>query len=90
MRYVDDLLALNNKFFHSAIEDIHPVELKLKKTSESSTTLSYLNIRITIVNGKYSTAVYDKRDDFNLKIVNFPFYVQTFHLDLHMESTFHN
>ena len=73
MRYIDDLLALNNKFFHSAIEDIYPVELKLKKTSESSTTLSYLDIRITMVNGKYSTAVYDKRDDFNFKIVNFPF-----------------
>ena len=60
MRYIDDLLALNNKFFHSAIEDIYPVMLKLKKTSESSTTLSYLDIRITVVNGKYSTAVYDK------------------------------
>ena len=44
-----------------------------KKTSESSTSLSYLDVRITIVNGKYSTAVYDKRDDFNFKIVNFPY-----------------
>ena len=74
MRYIDYLLALNNKFFHSAIEDIYPVELKLQKTSESSTALSYLDIRMTIVNRKYSTAVYyDKRDDINFKIVNFPF-----------------
>ena len=73
MRYIDDLLTLNNTLFHSAIEDIYPVQLKLKKTSESSTTLSYLDIQITIVNGKYSTAVYDKKDDFNFKIVNFPF-----------------
>ena len=73
MRYIDDLLTLNNTLFHSAIEDIYPVQLKLKKTSESSTTLSYLDIQITIVNGKYSTAVYDKRDYFNFKIVNFPF-----------------
>ena len=28
---------------------------------------------IGIVNGKYSTEVYDKRDNFNFKIVNFPF-----------------
>ena len=35
-------------------------------------SLSYLDIKIAIVNGKYSTAVYDKRDDFKFKIVNFP------------------
>ena len=72
MRYIDDLLTLNNTSFHSAIDDIYPEELKLKKTSESSIALSYLDIQITIVNGKYSTAVYDKRDSFNFKIVNFP------------------
>ena len=43
------------------------------KASESSTALSYLDIQITIVNGKYSTAVYDKRDNFNFRIVNFPY-----------------
>ena len=25
------------------------------------------------MNGKYSTAVYDKRDNFNFRIVNFPY-----------------
>ena len=39
----------------------------------SSTTLSYLDIKVGIVNSKYSTEVYDKRDDFNFNIVNFPF-----------------
>ena len=73
MRYIDDLLTLNNTLFHSAIEDIYPVELTLKKTLESSTSLPYLDIQKTMLNGKYSTAVYDKRDDFNFKIVNFPF-----------------
>ena len=37
-----------------------------------SNILSYLDIMITIDSGKYSTAVYDKRDSFNFKIVNFP------------------
>ena len=74
MRYnIDDLLTLNNDMFHSAIVDIHPNGLKLKKTTESSMTLSYLDIEIGIVNRKYSTEVYEKRDDFNFKIVNFPF-----------------
>ena len=73
MRYIDDLLTLNNTSFNSAIDDIYPEELTLKKTSESSTALSYLDIQITIVNGKYSTAVYDKQDNFNFRIVNFPY-----------------
>ena len=86
MRYIDDLLTLNNTSFDSAIDDIYPEELKLKKTSESPTTLSYLDIHITITNGKYSTAVYDKRDDFNFKI--FHIKVPIFHLDWHMSLYF--
>ena len=80
MRYIDDLLTLNNALFHSAINDIYPVELELKKTSESSTALSYLYIQIAIVNGKYSTAVYDKGDNFDFKIVNFPIWTSIWSL----------
>ena len=57
MRYIDDLLVLNNNSFGDAIENIYPSELQLKKTTESPSTLSYLDILITIENGKYSTAV---------------------------------
>ena len=73
MRYIDDLLTLKNDMFHSAIVDIYPDELKLKKTTESSTTLSCLDIKTGIVNGKYSTEVYDQRDDFNFNMVNILF-----------------
>ena len=55
------------------LPDIYPPELDLKKTTESPTTVSYLDILITIDNGKYVTAVYDKRDSFNFSIVNFPY-----------------
>ena len=48
MRYID-LLTLNNTSFHSAVDDIYPSELQLKKTSESPTALSYLDIEVTIV-----------------------------------------
>ena len=72
MRYIDDLLTLNNPAFDNAIDDIYPPELQLKKTTECPTTLSYLDILITIDNGKYSTAVFDKRDSFTFNIVNFP------------------
>ena len=72
MRYIDDLLTLNNTKFACAIPDIYPPELDLKKTTECPTTLSYLDLLIIIDNGKYSTTVYDKRDDFNFCVVNFP------------------
>ena len=58
---IDDLLTLNNRRFECAIDDVYPPELQLKKTTECPTSLSYLDITITIDNGKYSTAAYDKR-----------------------------
>ena len=73
VRYIDDLLTLNNPSFESYISNIYPPELILKKTTESSSMVSYLDVYITILEGKYVTSVYDKRDDFNFKIVNFPF-----------------
>ena len=48
MRYIDDLLTLNNTQFDAAIQDIYPQELQLKKTTESATALSYLDVLITI------------------------------------------
>ena len=48
MRYIDDLLTLNNNSFASKIPDIYHPELDLKKTTESPTTVSYLDILITI------------------------------------------
>ena len=73
MRYIDDLLTLNNSSFASKIPDIYPPELDLKKTTESPSTVSYLDILITNNNWKYVTVVYDKRDSFNFSIVNFPY-----------------
>ena len=60
LRYIDDLLVLNNTNFSDAIRDIYPSEVQLKKTTESTTALLYLNIFITIQHGKYCTTVYDK------------------------------
>ena len=73
VRYIDELLTLNNSNFEEEIPNIYPPELTLKRTSESDTNLSYLNISISICSGKYVTEVYDKRDAFNFNIVNFPY-----------------
>ena len=69
MRYIDDLLVLNYPSFEDAIKDIYPTELQLKV---NVIALSYLDMLITIENGKYTTTLYDKRDSFQFDIVNFP------------------
>ena len=48
VRYIDDLLTLNNSHFEEEITNIYPSELTLKRTSESDTKLSYLDISISI------------------------------------------
>ena len=73
VRYIDDLLALNNKKFEEEIVNIYPPELTLKRTTESDTTLSYLDVSISICQGKFITEVFDKRDNFNFNIVNYPY-----------------
>ena len=71
-RFIDDLLTLNNPTFGNVIGDIYPPELVLKETTEKS-GLVYLDVGTSVRNGQYNTTVYDKRDSFNFKIVNFPF-----------------
>ena len=45
----------------------------LKKTTEKPDMVSYLDICISIMNKRFCTSVYDKRDSFSFHIVNFPF-----------------
>lgn len=71
-RYIDDLLTLNNPCFKEKISDIYPPQLKLKRTTEAVDRLSYLDMELSMKDRKFSTAVYDKRDAFSFKIVNFP------------------
>ena len=49
IRNIDDLLVLNNKKFEEEIVNIYPPELTLKWTTESDTTLSYLDVSISII-----------------------------------------
>ena len=50
------------------------VELEIKDTTESNTSASYLDLLLLIGrDGQLPTFIYDKRDDFNFHITNFPF-----------------
>ena len=50
------------------------VELEIKDTTESIASASYLDLLLSIGrDGQLHTSIYDKRDDFNFYITNFPF-----------------
>ena len=72
-RYIDDLLSINNKHFKDHVQNIYPSELELKETTESDSECSYLDLLFFSENGELKIRLYDKRDDFNFHIVNFPF-----------------
>ena len=72
-RYIDDVLSLNNSTFSDHLHSVYPDELDIKDTTESSHSASYLDLLLEIDNTKLCTRLYDKRDDFNFTIVNFPF-----------------
>ena len=53
---------------------MYPPELGIKDTTESNTSASYLDLLLSIVrDGQLRTSLYDKHDDFNFHITNFPF-----------------
>ena len=72
-RYIDDLFSANNVDFGNYISAIYPSELELKDTSTSSTEVCYLDTNIkTGENTPFRISIYDKREDFAFRIVNFP------------------
>ena len=72
-RYLDDLLNIDNPYFEQMVGQIYPTELQLNKVNSSDTEAPFLDLNLSITNGIVSSKIDDKRDDFNFKIVNFPF-----------------
>ena len=72
-RYLDDLLIVDNPYFEPMVGQIYPTELQLNKANSSDTEAPFLDLNLSIINGIVSSKIYDKRDDFNFEIVNFPF-----------------
>ena len=72
-RYLDDLLNIDINFFDSMVNRIHPSELQLSKVNVSDAEASFLDLHLSISDGFVKTKIYDKRDDSDFDIVNFPF-----------------
>ena len=71
-RYLDDLLNIYNPYFEGMVNRIYPPEL-LNKANTSDTEAPFLDLNLSTSNGFVSPKIYDKRDDFDFDIVNFPF-----------------
>ena len=78
-RYIDDLTGMfNNKKFWEYVKDICPSELDVEKTDQYDNLAKYLDLTFTIEkDGKFSTKLHDKRNEFDFHIVNFPFLLST-------------
>ena len=55
------------------VHRIYPAELQLNKANASDNDAAFLDLNLSIHNDTVSTKIYDKRDDFDFDIVNFPF-----------------
>ena len=72
-RYLDDILNINNVYFDNIFSQIYTSELQLNKANTSDTEAAFIDLQLLISNDIVSTKIYDKRDDFDFEIVNFPF-----------------
>ena len=74
LRNIDDVLSLNNFRLGDFADRIYPIELEIKDTTDTDRSASYHDLHFDIDSeGRRRTKRYDKRDDFNFPIVNFPF-----------------
>jgi hypothetical protein len=71
-RYIDDILSINNSRFAEFLPLIYPSELEVKDTTDTASSASFLGLYLEFdESGQLTTKIYDKRDDFNFKIINF-------------------
>ena len=70
-RYIDDIAAINIPNFSNYLKEIYPKSLDITET-DSSSTVNYLDVQVKL-SKPFSYTIFDKREQFNFPIVNFPF-----------------
>ena len=71
-------MNIDNPYFEGMVKQIYPPELQLNKANNADTEALFLDLHRSIANGFVSSKIYDKRDDFDFDIINFPFWMVTF------------
>jgi hypothetical protein len=73
LRYLDDLLNVDNNHISSLVNKIYPNELQLNKANTSGKKANIVDLNLSIENGYVTSKIYYKRDDFNFNIANVSF-----------------
>ena len=72
-KYLDDILNINGVYFDNMVSQIYPSELQLSKANTTDTKAAVLDFHLSISKDIVPTKIYDKSDDIDFEIVNFPF-----------------
>ena len=73
-QYTDELIVFNNKKFLDYLKEIYPSQLTVEKANKLNYLADHLDLTFIIDSGgKLSTRLYDKPDDLDFHIVDFPF-----------------
>ena len=89
-RYLDDFLIMTILISKERSTNIYQQELQLNKAITSDTEIPFLDLHLSISYGFVSSKIYDKRDEFDVDILNVPFWMVTFHIAPLIESIFLN
>ena len=74
-RFIDDLNTLNNDRkleMHNAEGKIYPKEMVLNRENINDEKGTFLDLSEEIIDNKIKIKLYDKREDYNFEIVNYP------------------
>ena len=72
-RFIDDVGSINNDgLLVKEKGKIYPKELVLNEENECDKKGTFLDISISVESNQFITKTYDKRDDYNFEIVNYP------------------
>ena len=71
-RFQDDCIVFNDQgIFEAKWKEIYPVEMQLEKTNTGN-SCTFLDLNISIVEGKFIYKSYDKRLNYNFEVINYP------------------
>ena len=72
-RYQDDLISFGQCITEDNLfTDIYPTEMVIKNTNISEKHVTYLDLEIEVIGNRFIYKTYDKRNDFNFPIINYP------------------
>ena len=73
-RFQDDLIVFNDDgHLQTILKEIYPQEMVVNNTNISPRKCSYLDLMISVFQGKFLFRLFDKRLSFSFKVISYPF-----------------